>query len=129
MKQQQLLLLFIYAFIIIVAWIAFNLYDKSVTSTVTQEQATQTAPIDPAFNEQAIENYKQIKTFIKGTIAEDSPIIPISAQHNVNIDSLLKIIEEYIKTPKRDEDKDPLFYVARSFDINRPGTNIQNLKS
>ena len=61
MKQQQLLLLIIYAFIIIVAWIAFNLYDKSVTSTVTQEQATQTAPIDPAFNEQAIENLKTRK--------------------------------------------------------------------
>ena len=84
--------------------------------------------VDLVTNEQAIENYKQIKAFIKGTIAEDSPIIPISAQHNVNIDSLLKTIEEYIKTPKRDEDKDPLFYVARSFDINRPGTNIQNLK-
>lgn len=58
MKQQQLLLLFLYAFIIIIAWIAFNLYNKSVTSTITKEQQTQITPLDPAFNEQAVEKLK-----------------------------------------------------------------------
>ncbi|MEK6835463.1 MAG: translation initiation factor IF-2 subunit gamma [Nanoarchaeota archaeon] len=84
--------------------------------------------IDLVTKEEALKNYKQIKEFIKGTIAENSPIIPISAQHNVNIDILLKAIQENIKISKRDETKDPLFYVARSFDINKPGAELSKLK-
>ena len=83
--------------------------------------------IDLVTNEQALENYKQIKTFVKGTIAEDSPVIPISAQHNVNIDVLIESLQKMIKTPKRDESKEPLFFVARSFDVNKPGTKIKDL--
>lgn len=37
----------------------------------------------------AQKNYKQIKEFIKGTKAEHSPIIPISAQFRHNIDAVL----------------------------------------
>ena len=36
--------------------------------------------IDLVSKEKAIENYKKIKEFVKGTIAENSPIIPVSAQ-------------------------------------------------
>ncbi len=84
--------------------------------------------IDLVTNEQALENYKQIKDFVKGTIAENAPIIPISAQHNVNIDFLVKIIQENIKSSEKNEEKNPLFFVARSFDINKPGSKIQDLK-
>ncbi|MEK6907111.1 MAG: translation initiation factor IF-2 subunit gamma, partial [Nanoarchaeota archaeon] len=84
--------------------------------------------IDLVTKEEALANYKQIKEFVKGTIAENALIIPISAQHNVNIDTLIKTIEDIIKTPKRDEIKDPLFFIARSFDINKPGTDIEDLK-
>jgi translation initiation factor 2 subunit 3 len=84
--------------------------------------------IDLVTKEDALKNYKQIKEFIKGTIAENAPIIPISAQHNVNIDILIKIIQDVIKTPARDTSKDPLFLVARSFDINKPGTKIEDLR-
>jgi len=83
--------------------------------------------IDLVSLEEAKENFKQIKEFTKGTIAENSPIIPISAQHNVNIDSLIEAIEKYIPTPKRDDKTDPLFFIARSFDINKPGTEIKEL--
>ena len=83
--------------------------------------------IDLVSKEEALENYKQIKEFVKGTIAENSPVIPISAQHNINIDVLIRAIEEVIKTPKRDLKKDPLVYIARSFDINKPGTEIDKL--
>jgi len=84
--------------------------------------------IDLVTEQEALENYKQIKNFVKGTIAENAPIIPVSAQHNVNIDVLLKNILNVIKIPERDEEKDPLFFVARSFDINKPGTKIKDLK-
>jgi len=82
--------------------------------------------IDLVTSEQALSNYKQIKAFIHGTIAEHAPIIPISAQHDVNIDVLLEVIQE-MKTPSRDKDKDPLFFIARSFDINKPGTKIKDI--
>ncbi len=84
--------------------------------------------IDLVNNEQAIANYKQIKEFVKGTIAESSPIIPVSAQHKLNISDLIMAIENVITTPKRDLDKEPLMYIARSFDINKPGTEISNLQ-
>lgn len=82
--------------------------------------------IDLVSKEKALENYKEIKEFVKGTIAENSPIIPISAQQNVNIDKLLKALSE-LPVPERDETKDPVFLVARSFDINKPGTEIKNI--
>ncbi|MBI4150746.1 translation initiation factor IF-2 subunit gamma [Candidatus Woesearchaeota archaeon] len=78
--------------------------------------------IDLANEEQAKKNLQQIKDFIKGTPYEHAPIIPISAQHNINIDALLWAIQTYIPTPARDTTKEPLFFVARSFDINKPGT-------
>lgn len=83
--------------------------------------------IDLATEEQALKNYEQVKKFTKGTIAEKAPIIPISALHNINIDELLKEIQNTIKTPKRDSDTSPLFFIARSFDINRPGAEINSL--
>jgi len=83
--------------------------------------------IDLVSKEQALENYKKIKNFVKGTIAENSPIIPISAQQNVNINKLLEKICK-LEIPKRDEKSKPIFIVARSFDINKPGTEIKNLK-
>jgi translation initiation factor 2 subunit 3 len=77
--------------------------------------------IDVVSKEAAIENYKQIKDFLKGTVAENAPIIPVASQHGTNIDLLIKSIEENIPTPKRDEKKPPKMLIARSFDINKPG--------
>ncbi len=82
--------------------------------------------IDLISKEDARNNYKQIKEFVKGTIAENSPIIPISAQQNINIDRLKEILIE-IEIPQRDLQKKPVFLIARSFDINRPGTKTKNL--
>jgi translation initiation factor 2 subunit 3 len=82
--------------------------------------------IDLVSKERAIENYNIIKDFVKGTIAENSPVIPISAQQNVNIDKLLEALCE-LPVPERDETKDPVFLIARSFDINKPGTKIKDM--
>lgn len=83
--------------------------------------------IDLVTKEQALKNYEDIKKFVKGTIAENSPIIPVSAQQGININ---KILEELcrLEIPKRDTESEPVFLIARSFDINRPGTEIKNLK-
>jgi len=84
--------------------------------------------IDLVTKEEALENYREIKRFVKGTIAENTPIIPVSAHHDVNIDKLIEAIEKHIPTPPMDKDKPPLMYVARSFDINTPGSSPESLK-
>ena len=84
--------------------------------------------IDIVEEKRARESYEEIKRFVKGTIAENAPIIPVSAQHEVNVDVLLNAIEEIIPTPERDETKPPLMYIIRSFDVNKPGTSIQKLE-
>jgi len=83
--------------------------------------------IDVVSKERALENYKEIKAFIKGTIAEDAPVVPISAQHGTNIDVLLREIEDRIPTPKKDLTAPPRLYVLRSFEVNKPGTEIDDL--
>ncbi|MBM3228318.1 translation initiation factor IF-2 subunit gamma [Candidatus Pacearchaeota archaeon] len=83
--------------------------------------------IDLVTKEQALENYKKIKEFLKGTIAENSPIIPISAQQGINIERILEELTK-IKIPEKDKKAEPIFLVARSFDVNKPGTEISNLK-
>ncbi len=82
--------------------------------------------IDLISKEQAMKNYKDIKEFVKGTIAEDAPIIPTSALQGVNLD---KVLEELcnIKIEKPHKEEMPIFLIARSFDINKPGTTINEL--
>jgi translation initiation factor 2 subunit 3 len=83
--------------------------------------------IDVVSKERALENFKEIQAFVKGTIAEDAPIVPISAQHGSNIDVLLREIEERIPTPKRDMAAPPRMFVLRSFEVNKPGTEVDDL--
>ncbi|MEK6800842.1 MAG: translation initiation factor IF-2 subunit gamma [Nanoarchaeota archaeon] len=82
--------------------------------------------IDLVEKEVAKKNYEEIKNFL-GKEYENSKIIPVSAQQNVNIDLILKEITE-IQIPDRKAKETPIFIVARSFDINRPGTIPKNLK-
>ncbi|QLH76338.1 translation initiation factor IF-2 subunit gamma [Halosimplex rubrum] len=83
--------------------------------------------IDLVDAEQARENYQQIQEFVEGTVAEDAPIVPISAGQGVNMDLLIDAVEREIPTPDRDPDADAEMLVARSFDINRPGTTWDSL--
>jgi len=84
--------------------------------------------IDLVTKEKALKNYLQIQEFLKSEGYEKAPIIPISAKHNINMEALIEAIEENIPTPDRDPDKDPMMFVARSFDINKPGTKIDDIK-
>jgi len=78
--------------------------------------------------EEALDNYRQIKDFVKGSIAEKAPIIPVSAQHKLNIDALIEAIEKTIKTPARIKNAEPIMHVLRSFDVNKPGSPITQVK-
>ena len=84
--------------------------------------------IDLTEYEDALNNYDQIKDFVKGSMAEKAPIIPVSAQHKVGIDALIEAIENNIKTPIRKRDATAIMHVLRSFDINKPGITIKQVK-
>src|SRR5699024_8146183 len=78
--------------------------------------------VDLVDDDRARTNYEEIQEFVSGTVAEDAPVVPVSAGQEVNLDLLIQAIEEEIPTPERDPDADARLHVARSFDINRPGT-------
>jgi translation initiation factor 2 subunit 3 len=84
--------------------------------------------IDLVTEEEAVKSYSQIREFLKGSVAKDAPIVPVSALQNINIDALIEAIEKTIPTPKRDLNRPPRMLVARSFDVNRPGTPIRKLR-
>jgi len=77
--------------------------------------------IDLVDDAQAKTNYDEIEQFVKGTVAEGAPVVPLSAHHDINVDALIAQIEETIPTPVLDEKKAPKMFVARSFDVNQPG--------
>jgi len=84
--------------------------------------------IDVCSKERAFESYNEIKEFIKDSPLKDSHIIPVSAHHNRNIDFLIEAIEELFPTPPKDLKNNFQMNIARSFDINRPGTIPKNIK-
>lgn len=84
--------------------------------------------IDLVNQEEAMNSYNEIKDFLRGSVAENAPIIPVSAQQNINIDALIEAVEKHIPTPKRDAGKPPMMLVARSFDVNKPGSKIESLR-
>lgn len=130
--------------------------------------------------ETCTKHYEQLKEDLKGTTAENSPIIPISAQNNINLDvlrrTLLDLIDlidgknsKEIKDLKETKDSKEIkdsketkdlqtqikgevkdsketrdvkdskeikeipqssgaFQIIRSFDVNKPGTRVRDLK-
>lgn len=83
--------------------------------------------VDLVPREKALENYKQIKKFLAGTVAANAPIVPMVANKCANLDALIAAIQKHIPTPKRNREAGPKMYVARSFDVNKPGTEIPKL--
>jgi translation initiation factor 2 subunit 3 len=76
----------------------------------------------------AEEQYEQIKNFVAGTVADNAPIIPISAVLKYNIDIVCEYIARQIPIPVRDFTSVPRLIVIRSFDVNKPGEDVQSLK-
>ncbi|MBI2079140.1 translation initiation factor IF-2 subunit gamma [Candidatus Micrarchaeota archaeon] len=83
--------------------------------------------IDLVTKERALESYKEIKNFLSKSVAENAPIVPVSANFNLNIDAIVEEIEHIIPTPKRDKTAPLRMFVSRSFDVNKPGTSIDSL--
>ncbi len=82
--------------------------------------------IDIVGKEKATLHEKQIRNFIKGSAIEGAPIIPVMPNLGVNVDVILEHIAR-MKAPARDLSSDPLMYVVRSFDVNKPGLDADKL--
>ncbi len=83
--------------------------------------------IDLVPKEKAVENYQQIKKFLRGTWAENSPVVPISALHKVNIDVAAALMHQYFPPKAEYTQGAPLMHVLRSFNVNKPGTPPEKL--
>lgn len=75
----------------------------------------------------AIKHQESIREFVKGSCAERSPIIPISAQLKIGIDAVIEYLCR-IPIPIRDFTSAPMMIVIRSFDINKPGEKADMVK-
>lgn len=84
--------------------------------------------VDLMREEAASSHYESIKKFIRGTVADNSPIIPISAQLKFNIDAINEMLVSKIPVPMRNFQDDPHLIVIRSFDVNKPGSEIDELQ-
>ncbi|CDK29531.1 unnamed protein product [Kuraishia capsulata CBS 1993] len=84
--------------------------------------------VDLMREESALDHEKSILRFIRGTIADGAPIIPISAQLKYNIDAVNQAMVSTIPVPVRDFSASPQLIVIRSFDVNKPGAEIEELK-
>ena len=61
-------------------------------------------------------------------MAESAPVIPISAQLKYNIEVICEYIVKKIPIPHRDFLSAPRLIVIRSFDVNKPGCEVDDLK-
>ncbi|CAG5125871.1 unnamed protein product, partial [Candidula unifasciata] len=83
--------------------------------------------IDLVKESQAKEQYEQILAFVKGTVAEGAPVVPVSAQLKYNIDVICEYIIKRIPVPVRDFLSEPRLIVIRSFDVNKPGCEVDDI--
>ena len=66
--------------------------------------------------------------FVAGTVADQAPVVPISAVLKYNIDVVCQYLVEKIPLPVRNFVDRPHMIVIRSFDVNKPGEEVDKLK-
>ncbi|KAG5249128.1 eukaryotic translation initiation factor family protein [Salix suchowensis] len=76
----------------------------------------------------AINQHEAIQKFIQGTVADGAPVVPISAQLKYNIDVVCEYIIKKIPIPERNFISPPNMIVIRSFDVNKPGYEVDEIR-
>ena len=84
--------------------------------------------IDLVQESSALNQYEAIQRFIQGTIADGAPVVPISAQLKYNVDVVCEYIVSKIPVPVRDFTSPPNMIVIRSFDVNKPGSDVDDIQ-
>ncbi|KAK2645775.1 hypothetical protein Ddye_020970 [Dipteronia dyeriana] len=75
----------------------------------------------------ALNQHEAIHKFVQGTAAEGAPVVPISAQLKYNIDAVCEYIVKKIPIPERNFTSPPNMIVIRSFDVNMPGSEVDDI--
>ncbi|KAB0383549.1 hypothetical protein FD755_005466, partial [Muntiacus reevesi] len=83
--------------------------------------------IDLVKESQAKEQYEQILAFVQGTGVEGASIIPISAQLKYNTEAVCEYLKK-IPVPPRDFTSEPRLIAIRSFDVSKPGCEVDGLQ-
>ncbi|KAL6519818.1 Eukaryotic translation initiation factor 2 subunit 3 [Orobanche minor] len=76
----------------------------------------------------AINQHEAIEKFIEGTVADGAPVVPISAQLKYNIDVVAEYLVKKIPIPERNFISPPNMILIRSFDVNKPGSEVDEIK-
>lgn len=84
--------------------------------------------IDLVDKKETSEKISILKKFVEGTIFEKSPIIPVSANFNINLDILGQYIVENIKIPDKQINSDCEMIIVRSFNVNHQHISITELQ-
>lgn len=85
--------------------------------------------LDLITRDEAMNNYNEITTWLKGTCNEGRPIVPISAYTGNGIQNIIQALAQLRPSPnRRNPNEVPIFACVRSFDVNKPGDNIIDLK-
>ena len=77
---------------------------------------------------QAMLQQEEIRKFVSGSSADGAPLIPISAVLKYNLDIVAEYLCTQIPVPVRDFTSKPRMIIIRSFDVNKPGQEIEDLQ-
>ena len=83
--------------------------------------------IDTITIEKVKENAKEIREWVKGTCAENSKIVPISAHKGKGVQKIIESLSR-LSVVTDTVQSDSVFACVRSFDINKPGKPVEELK-
>lgn len=76
----------------------------------------------------AMNQHEEIQKFIQKTVADGAPIVPVSAQLKYNIDVVCEYLVKKIPVPQRDFISPPNMIIIRSFDVNKPGFEVDEIR-
>lgn len=81
--------------------------------------------------EQIQSRYTEVKDFIKNSLIENCNIVPTSAQKNINLNHVTEWMYNYVCEKEKynviNQESSFRSLIVRTFDINKPGTNIENI--
>ncbi len=83
--------------------------------------------VDVVGPERARESYNEIKAFLAKNGFADVEVVPVFAAQNINLPELLQHVGAFSPVENA-HDEAAKMLVVRSFDINKPGEEIKNLK-
>jgi translation initiation factor 2 subunit 3 len=82
----------------------------------------------PKLNGSPLTQAELATSLLQGTIADGAPVVPISAQLKYNIDVVCEYIVNKVPVPIRDFTSSPNMIVIRSFDVNKPGSEVDEIQ-